>query len=439
MRRTWTMAMLAAGLAAPAWSADMPMPDFAAPRSDARMLALAGAGTAAAAGASAVWWNPAGLADGPICELLLAHVSLLPGLTHQSGVFSLRPTPGGKLAFAVQADLLREAGVAVPEVAPGLSPTPPHAGYRAALHVAGDIGHGVALGAAVGRLRGLSGMPDPGPRLVGDAGLLWRRAGTHAGLAMRGASLDGASGRPPLVAAGVAQSFASLRVLGCVQLDRDSEGELHPSSGLEWQALPGFVLRAGARYEDAEQGTSGSGGFRLFHDRVRLDYAVQAVRGSSAVHALTLGFDLGAPAALPAPADPAARAATPPAPPVETAAPPVPSAQAPTRPTPPTPLPAPPAPAAEDRSPRPPRREVRPAPSAPRPDERLTVVSGPYPSLDVAAAAILKLRRIELRPTVRQRGEEYFLVLERGLPRVEAETLQALAGKAGVRTTLVTE
>jgi len=414
--------------------------DQATPESDARILGMAGAGTATAAGASAVWWNPAGLADTPRADLLLSHVGLHPGLEQQSAVVAVRPVAASAWVLAVQTDIFRTPGIPVDEAFTGLSAVPPQGGYRVALHLAGDVGHGLALGAACGRMRGLAGSVEPGPVMVADCGVRWQHRGSRVAVAMRGARLASTS-LAPVVSVAASQQLAAAAWLGAAQLDRDALGDLHPSGALEWRALPALALRAGARYEDTEHGTAATAGFGLLHERIHLDYAVRMLRGEPAVHALTFGVAFGDLPGAP-PAKPAASGR------VEDGAPPVGDAasrpdvekspakqelQQPRAKSEP-PRTAPEGPPAEHAPPATPRHapDVRaPRPAAPV-TARFTVYAGPYTALEKAGAAIVALTRIGMQPVMQSQDGQFFVVCDRGLLRADAEALKKRAARAGV-------
>lgn len=377
-----------------------------------RAAALGRADAAGPGDATAAFGNPAGLAFLHGNGFVGAHRADAPGYMTQSGALTWR-APSARTGVALRACLENRAGVPAQD-ALGRARSP-DAGWRAGAAAAFVPWRGVALGIAVDRFRTL---PVVAKRVVGwsaDAGVAWQGARTGAGAFVRGLTWDAASGARRAWSAGVTREVTRhAQVL--LQADGDAQTAVRLGGGVAVTAGRYLEVRAGAR--DAEGIRWGTAGLGVGTSALRLDYAVRAAQSARTEHqvAIVLGFGI---AVAPGVVDDGASG-----PLVEDGAAPLPVVAVPVLDEPPVSTPAPKAlPAAGS---------AAGSPAGSAAGSVFVVRAGPFKTLEAAARVVSRLHEADVRPSIQQEGESYFVVVQRCTARADAEAWQKRARDAGV-------
>lgn len=373
-----------------------------------RAAALGGADAAGPVDATAAFGNPAGLAFLHGNGFVGAHRADAPGTMTQSGAFTWH-APAAPAGVALRACLENRAGTPAQD-ALGRARSP-DAGWRAGAAAAFVPWRGVALGVAVDRFRTL---PVAAKRVVGwsaDAGVAWQGARTGAGAFVRGLTWDAASGARRAWSAGVTREVTQhAQVL--LQADGDAQAAVRLGGGVAVAAGRYLEVRAGAR--DAEGSRWGTAGVGVGTRALRVDYAVRAARAARTEHQLAIVFGFGL-APLPV-VDGGGGSG----PLVEDGTAPPPVVAVPALDEPPVAVPVVPG------------AKVLPATESAA-GSVFVVRAGPFKTLEAAAREVSRLYAANVRPSIQQEGESYFVVVQRCTARADAEAWQKRAREAGVR------
>jgi len=428
----WWAAVLAGSLLPASAAAQLAL--LARPETGARATALGGAAVAAPPGADAATWNPAALGGATRGEMLFEHRGAGSGLTLQSASATVHATP--RFDLALRAHLLHRDGIAAAEAVGSASGTPALSAYMAGLQAAFDVGHGVHVGAGMGRATGFPIGNDRPNAWCADAGIQAQWRDVRAAAALRGMLL-GAHGTSEGSAwsAGIESPVPRTRLTVALQMDAAESAAMSSSAGLICKVAPAMELRAGARGRDGEGPVFGAGA-AFGAGEARLEYGARIATGAATEHVIAARIGFGGAPPI------ASRPSVAPKPtPLEATAPPLPAIRKPVESTARPiavkrePVAPPVAPVAPSAAPPPAPAPVSAPPGpAPKPPvaRRFTVFAGPYPSLDVAARDAMRLRSAGMRPTVERRGAQVFLMLERGAESARAHQLEVQARAAQV-------
>jgi hypothetical protein len=380
----------------------------------ARPLALSGAFVAIPDDPTSVFWNPAGLATVRGTRLQLHYRRVSASHAMDSGNVVFAPARY-RMVWGVSLQVLHRTGIAADD-ALGSFPGEPGATEFSGQVTMGFRAHpNLSLGIAAGPIiSSLDARRGDATGWGGNAGLLWRQAGTSIGLGILGVTMGLGSDATPQpyryrLSAGVAQSLGD-PLLVAVQMDRDRGGDPMLASGLEWALVPGLHLRAGVRQPLAQVGGGRlfSNGYGVQHGRLQVDYAVRFASELSPEHLLTLQFRLGSDAA---PRSPQATMAV--------------QANDDIADNSADGLPAPPRPQAST-----------PLPTSKARPVQYVVRGGVHSSMDPAALEVARFYRAQIRPTLEKRGELFLVVIKRCSTRAEAQEWQVRARDAGLQCSI---
>lgn len=266
----------------------------------ARAQGMGGAYTALADDASAVYWNPAGLAHLDKREIAISHSEL--GLSAREDFLAYaHPTPRG--TFAAGAAYLSQGTIAGRDALG--RPTGGYEASDAALTGSYGVKTDYAdVGASVKYVRSHIASAEA-QGLAADAGLRREIDGAGPGRLFLGAALRNAgpglkydaqrNDLPLRLAAGAAYSLSSGRTFAFELQSAPRGGGVDAGFGAELKVLEGGVLRLG--YSTKNAAADGSGfdaargltvGLGLERAGYRFDYAAQAAGELGATHRFTL-------------------------------------------------------------------------------------------------------------------------------------------------------
>ncbi len=251
-----------------------------------RILAMGGAHTALVSDASALCWNPAGLARIESSELIVSHHSHPEGL----GLARLAlgtPIAGGTIgAFATYADAGEMEGTdnyGEPTARFGASTLTGALGYAR--------GERLAVGFSLGFVRDSIEDSEEAAAFI-SAGGLWE-ATSHLGVGASVLNLGGQLGGDPLpLCCRVGAAVSAWSVSAALDAVIPSEGDPYVQVGGEWQAIDALAVRLG--YDAGRDVGSGlSAGLGVLVGRVRMDYAYVPYGDLGNTHSYGMAITLG--------------------------------------------------------------------------------------------------------------------------------------------------
>lgn len=261
----------------------------------ARAVAMGGAGTATAEDATALYWNPAGLAGLEKRDAVFSHAELAESTRlDYAGVAS--PAAGGVLGagftYLSYGSISGRDSLGRPTAAFGASDAALAAGYARRFDA-------VAAGASVKYLRSHIAEAEAQSVAV-DAGASMKRGEFTFAASLRnlGAGLkyaDQTSDLPLAAAAGAAWKRSAL-TLALDYEYRPRVGQNDAGAGAEWEPKPGVFLRGGYSTKGAVGGGSGldaakgiAFGLGVRLGVVRIDYAIKPTGELGRAHRVDIG------------------------------------------------------------------------------------------------------------------------------------------------------
>ena len=425
----------------------------------ARPLALGGAFVAIPGDATAVFRNPAALTTVASTHVQLHYRRITASHALDSGNVVFGPPRHG-MVWGLSLNVLHRAGIEADDALSGFSGEPGAGEFSGQVTMAFRAHPSLSLGISAGPI--VSTLDPQAGRSVGwggNAGLLWRQAGTSIGFGVLGVTAGlGTTTAPQAyryrVSTGISQHVGEPLLLS-MQLDRQRGADPRLLSGLEWAVGPVLRLRAGMQlpFSKTDSIQVFSNGLGVQSGRFQMDYAVRFASEFSPEHLLTLRFQLGdAAEPLVQGSELSAPRATPPSqstPPLSVADPSKIAARS-----------AEPAAAAvhrpsvslEEEAPQHQRITLpvvahdglpAPRPGAPSVNSipevgrvHYVVRAGVHSDMDEAALEIARFYRAQIRPNLEKRGSLYIVVVKRCDKLQEAQVWQARVRDAGLRCTI---
>lgn len=212
---------------------------FTKVETDARPVGMGGAFTAVADDASAVLWNPAGLAGLPAADVTLSEASWIQQISESSAQVGFPGFGGSYRLFSSPRQPGRDAAGAM---GPGWI----WGGWTATVAAAHRFGN-FAVGAAaeadddpLGTRSTLSFLPS--------AGLLWDLGSFSLGAAGLHIGQKALGGNAPTEVRAGASWRPSEKFVADLEVDKPADDVARAVVGAEWAIVPSFTLRAGYRY-----------------------------------------------------------------------------------------------------------------------------------------------------------------------------------------------
>ncbi len=262
----------------------------------ARAVALGGAGTAMAADATAIYWNPAGIAVLEKRDAVFTHAELADSTRLDYGGYA-HPAMGGAIGAAFtylsHGNLSGRDAAGRPTGNFGASDAALAFGY-ARKHDAGSLGATVKyLRSHIAEAEAQGLAADVGfSRVIGDFTAAAAVRNLGPGLRYR----DQTNDLPLATAAGLSWKRDALR-LGLDYEYRPRVGQNDAGFGAEWTARPGVALRGGYSTKGAVGGGSSldaakglAFGLGVEFGALRVDYAIKPMGELGRAHRFDLGW-----------------------------------------------------------------------------------------------------------------------------------------------------